>query len=291
MKKELNVETKQRCWSLVSNITYATVPSWYGATRRNLKCSICMPKVRGEERFPLLIWLCGGAFKVMDTEVWWPQWTEFARKGCVVASVEYRTSNEEVFPAALCDVKAAIRYLKAHADWYGIDPNRVFVAGESAGGALASLAGVTGSKELGKYDVGEWLNVDSSVRGVIDYYGVTDMRSSKGDDKQENSGVQGNSNATFGATEQFLGIEGNQEELQREASAICHISSATPPFLIFHGEKDDLVDIAQSDHLYQRLCEANVRADYYVLKGEGHGADVFYQEELMELVRRFIESV
>ena len=143
MKKELNIKTEQKCWSLVNNITYAEVPFWYGATYKNLKCSICMPKVRGGERYPLLVWLCGGAFKVMDVDVWWPQWTEFARRGCIVASVEYRTSNEEVFPAALCDVKAAIRYLKAHAEWYGIDPEQVYVAGESAGGALASLVGVT----------------------------------------------------------------------------------------------------------------------------------------------------
>ena len=80
MKKELNIKTEQKCWSLVNNITYAEVPFWYGATYKNLKCSICMPKVRGGERYPLLVWLCGGAFKVMDVDVWWPQWTEFARR-------------------------------------------------------------------------------------------------------------------------------------------------------------------------------------------------------------------
>ena len=59
MKKELNIKTEQKCWSLVNNITYAEVPFWYGATYKNLKCSICMPKVRGGERYPLLVWLCG----------------------------------------------------------------------------------------------------------------------------------------------------------------------------------------------------------------------------------------
>lgn len=291
MKKELRIKTRQRCWSLVSNITYASVPSWYGATFRDLKFSVCMPKVRGNERYPLLIWLCGGAFKVMDTEVWWPQWIEFARKGCVVASVEYRTSNEEVFPAALCDVKSAIRYFKTHADRYGIDPERIFVAGESAGGALASLAGVTGSKEPGKYDVGQWLEADSSVRGVIDYYGVTDMRNRGECKNSASAAVNGNTNATYGATEQFLGMEGDIHVLQEEASAVCHISSQTSPFLIFHGDKDALVDMSQSEELYQALCEAGVRADYYVLNGEGHGADAFYQEELLEIVREFIGSV
>lgn len=75
MKKELNIKTEQKCWSLVNKITYAEVPFWYGATYKNLKCSICMPKVRGGERYPLLVWLCGGAFKVMGC-------------GCVVAPVD-----------------------------------------------------------------------------------------------------------------------------------------------------------------------------------------------------------
>lgn len=282
MRQEMKVDTKQKCWSLATDITYATVPAWYGAAFRSMKCSVCMPKTRGNQRYPLLIWLCGGAFKVMDKDVWWPQWIEFARKGCVVASVEYRTSNEEVFPAALCDVKTAIRYFKTHSDLYGIDPERVFVAGESAGGALASLAGVTGSKEQGKYDVGEWMEADSSVQGVIDYYGVVDMR---------NVAVRLNGNGTFGAEEQFLGIEGNLAELKEEASAVCHVSSNTPPFLIFHGDQDPLVDIAQSEELYQRLCDADVRAEYYVLQGEGHGSEAFYQEEMLEIVRRFICSV
>lgn len=295
MKKKLKIETKQKCWSLVTGITYATVPSWYGATFRDLKCSVCMPKVRGEERFPLLVWLCGGAFKVMDTEVWWPQWIEFARKGCVVASVEYRTSNEEVFPAALCDVKTAVRYFKTHADWYGIDPDRVFVAGESAGGALAGLVGVTGSRTAGKYDVGQWLEADSSVCGVIDYYGVAYMRASDTEQRVSTdssciTAVQGDTNSTYGAVEQFLGIEGDLCKLRTEASAVCHISEKTPPFLIFHGERDDLVDSAQSEELYRQLCSAGVQADYYLLEGEGHGADAFYQEELMEVVRQFITS-
>lgn len=279
MKKTIKVETKRRCWSLVEDITYATVPSWYGSTYRDMKCSICMPKVREKGvSYPLLVWFCGGAFKLMDKDVWWPQWMEFARDGCVVASVEYRTSNEEVFPAALTDAKAAVRYLKANAEAYGIDRDRVFVAGESAGGALASLVGVTGDN----YNVGGHLACDSRVCGVIDFYGVVDMAGLGASDTQ---------NTTFGANEQFIGIEGDTEALKREASAVSHISKDAPPFLIFHGDKDDLVPAAQSDLLYDRLCEAGVRADYYILEQEGHGADAFYQKEVLDIVRAFMESV
>lgn len=279
MKKTIKVETKKKCWSLVEDITYATVPSWYGSTYRGMKCSICMPKVRESGvKYPLLVWFCGGAFKVMDKDVWWPQWMEFAREGCVVASVEYRTSNEAVFPAALTDAKAAIRYLKANAEAYGIDADKVFVAGESAGGALASLVGVTGDS----YNTGEYLTCDSRVRGVIDFYGLVDMTGPV---------AGGTQNMTFGANEQFIGVEGDGEALKREASTVCHISVDTPPFLIFHGDKDDLLPAAQSDLLYEKLCEAGVRADYYILEQEGHGADAFYQKEILDIVRAFMDSV
>lgn len=275
----MKVKTTQKSWSLVEDITYATVPAWYGATYRDMKCSICMPKFREEnEKYPLLIWVCGGAFKVMDKDVWWPQWMEFARGGCIIAGVEYRTSNEAVFPAALQDVKAAVRYLKANASLYAIDKNRVFVAGESAGGALASLAGVTGSQ----YDTGAYPEQDSSVRGVIDFYGVVDMTA---------QAIQSGSNDTFGAEDQFLGVEGDHDALKKAASAISYISPDTPPFLIFHGEQDDLVSTSQSDTLYDRLQDAGVRADYYILEQEGHGADAFYQKEIMDIIRDFMNSV
>lgn len=267
MKKNMKVKIERECWSLVTNITYATVPYWYNATFRDLKASIVMPKVRESGmRYPLLIWICGGAFKVMDKDVWLPQWMEFARKGVIVASIEYRTSNEAVFPAALMDVKSAIRYFKENAERYAADADNIFVAGESAGGALAALAGVTGKPECGMEDSDN----GNEVRGVIDFYGVVDMAF---------GGIMGNSNLTAGAEEQFIGVEGNRSELIREASAVNYISKHTPPFLIFHGTEDHMVSIKQSDLLYEKLCEAGVRADYYVLEQEGHGADAFINRD------------
>lgn len=283
MKKNISIKTVQKSWSLVNDLTYATVSSWYGSSYRDLKFSICMPKVRtAGEKYPLLIWLCGGSFKVMDKDVWWPQWMEFARRGCVTASIEYRTSNEEIFPAALTDVKAAVRYFRANASLYAIDPEQIFVAGESAGGGLASLAGVTGRKGQTKYDVGDHLSQNSCVQGVIDFYGVVDIRE---------RAILDDSNLTFGAEEQLVGVEGDISARKKEASAVMHVTGETPPFLIFHGSNDTLVPPSQSSTLYEKLCEAGVRADYYVLEGEGHGADAFYQSEIMDIVWEFIHSV
>ena len=264
---------------MVTNITYATVPYWYNATFRDLKASIVMPKVRESGmRYPLLIWICGGAFKVMDKDVWWPQWMEFARKGVIVASIEYRTSNEAVYPAALIDVKSAIRYFKENAEKYAVDADNIFIAGESAGATLAALTGVTGKTDCGMEDSDN----GNEVRGVIDFYGVVDMAF---------GGITDNSNLTAGAEEQFIGVEGNRSELIREASAVNYISKHSPPFLIFHGTEDHMVSIKQSDMLYEKLCEAGVRADYYVLEQEGHGADAFYQQGIMDIIYDFVQSI
>lgn len=244
MKNYRKVKTAQKSWSLVTNITYATVPYWYDATYRDLKASIVMPKDRTDGKvYPLIIWICGGAFQVMDKDVWWPQWMELARRGVIVASIEYRTLNEAELPAALQDVKTAIRYFKENAEKYAVDPDKVFISGESAGGALAVMAGVTEEEE--NRSGGE--EKGSGVRGVIDFYGAVDLFSPE-------------------------------------------ISENAPPFLIFHGTEDDLVDIEQSDKLYERLNEVGVRADYYVLEQEGHGADAFYQKEMMDIIYDFIIS-
>lgn len=274
MKKVLQIERKQECWSFVPGVAYTRVPSWYDSSVKNLRMSILMPKHREDRKnLPVLVWLCGGAFQVMDPDVWIPQWTEFARRGCIVAGVEYRTANEAEFPAALEDVKSAIRFLRGNASDFGLDPDRIFIAGESAGGCLACLAGVYGEDR--KYDVGDYLEYSSRIQGVIDFYGVTDFtyKSDGADDLDQ-------------VVRQFLG--GNS--LEEEASACLHVDADTPPFLIFHGDRDELSDICQSEKMYQNLVKQGISADFYILEGCGHGADEFYQEEILEIVADFIHE-
>ena len=274
MKKVLQIERKQECWSFVPGVAYTRVPSWYDSSVKNLRMSILMPKHREDRKnLPVLVWLCGGAFQVMDPDVWIPQWTEFARRGCIVAGVEYRTANEAEFPAALEDVKSAIRFLRGNASDFGLDPDRIFIAGESAGGCLACLAGVYGEDR--KYDVGDYLEYSSRIQGVIDFYGVTDFtyKSDGADDLDQ-------------VVRQFLG--GNS--LEEEASACLHVDADTPPFLIFHGDRDELSDICQSEKMYQNLVKQGISADFYILEGCGHGADEFYQEEILEIVDDFIHE-
>lgn len=282
MRKEITVKSEHEVLSLINDVAFASVPAWYDATRKTLKMNIICPKVRKEHKpMPLMIWVCGGAFRLVDRAVWIPEMMYFARKGYVVASVEYRTSPEAEFPGALCDVKAAIRYLRAHAEDYCIDPERVVIMGESAGGALASLVGTTGGYK--EFEQGDFLEYSSKVKAVVDYYGLVDI------ENVDLSGTGTHDVPPF-TCEDWIGLN-YTKEMAKKASAIHYVNENTPPFLIFHGEADTCVLPEQSENFYKKLTEKNVYAEYYLLKGEGHGADAFYQDSTKEIVLAFLEKV
>lgn len=280
MKQTINVAPSREVLSLVTNVTFSNVPCWYDATRRDLHMDLIIPKQRlGHKPCPVIVWICGGAYMVVDHAVWMPEMVRFARAGYVVASIEYRTSNEAKFPAQLIDVKAAIRYLRAHAQEFCIDPERIFVMGESAGGTMASLLGTTGGME--EYDKGDHLQFSSRVQGVVDFYGLTDIRP--------------DACATGGAVppwtlDAFLGLEDSDAQAAR-ASAVNHVSADTPPFMILHGSEDPVVPLAQSQLLYDVLQEKGVKAELLILEGATHGDDRFYQDEMVARILDFLQRI
>ena len=281
MKQMIRAEKSHRVLSLIPDIAFSNVPAWFGATREDLKLNLIAPKNRtGEERFPLIIWICGGSYRLVDRAVWMPELLYFAERGYVVASVEYRTAPQAMFPAALEDVKSAIRYLKAHAADYCIDKGRVVIMGESAGGTLASLAAVTGYDR--RFDVGEHLGENSVVHAAVDFYGIVDMLhtpfAAAGHDVPE------------WLLHDFLGNDYTEQDA-RSASAISYIGKDTPPFLILHGSADRAVPINQSERFYDALHKNEIRSDFYVLEGAGHGEDCFYTDEIKERILLFLNEV
>lgn len=252
MIKTISVLAEQEPISLYADITYKNEDYWYNHTQRPLKMSILMPKRLDKhegEKHPLLVFLCGGAMQVVDNNVWIPQLIRYAKEGMIVASVEYRTESDEVPKSeAAYDVKAAIRYLRAHADRYLIDKDNVFVMGESAGAWVSEMVGLTMGRP--EFEKGDFLNESSGVNGVIDIYGP----------------------ATWEKWE-----------------LLHYVTKDAPPFLIFHGEADQVVPISESEKLYARLTENGVPADFYRLTGCIHGADNFYQKEIEDIVLDFIK--
>ena len=104
-KEILTLPVTQEVWKLLTDVTYAQVPFWFDQSWRPLKLDLLLPKHQENHKpLPLFVWVCGGGFTVMDKDIWVPELIDIARSGFVVASVQYRTSNEAPFPAAIEDV-------------------------------------------------------------------------------------------------------------------------------------------------------------------------------------------
>lgn len=274
MRQEIEVKVVQEVQSLAVNIGYKTVGDWFDGTLRALTLDAILPKHReGHALQPILIWLCGGGFSQVNEHIWLPEMVKYARAGITVISPRYRTSNEAPFPAQICDVKAAIRYVRANAARFSGDPDRIFLMGESAGAILSELAAATPNDP--RFLEGEYPEVSDAVTGVIPFYGACDMT-------LQDRKMNWRNMAYFGGP--FT------EEQTKAASALTYLSKDAPPFLIFHGQEDEKVPVEQSEILYKRLTELGVPADYYCVKGLNHGNDGFYQDEIADIVIRFIKA-
>ena len=166
----------------VSDITYAQVDSWYDHCRRDLKLDLIYPEDMSDKRYPCIVWICGGGWIRMDKSAHLSYLSTLAHQGFVVCSVEYRTSNEGCYPMQIEDVKAAIRYLKAHADRYRIDKEHFGAMGESAGGFLTCMAALDHDKAR---DVGEYLEESSSIQAACPWYPPTNLSTFKHKDAEE----------------------------------------------------------------------------------------------------------
>lgn len=171
MKKTLKPETTKPQYVVTTDITYAQVDSWFGHCRRDLKLDLIYPEDGEGKTYPCIVWICGGAWQRMDKAAHLAYLGTLAQEGFVVASVEYRTSNEGTHPMQLCDIKAAIRYLRAYAKRYRINSEKFGVMGESAGGYLTCMAALDQDKKL---DTGEYLEYSSQVQAACPWYPPTD---------------------------------------------------------------------------------------------------------------------
>jgi acetyl esterase/lipase len=217
---------------------------------------------------PLIVWIHGGAFLFGSKEGFpvEPVPVDFLLEGYAVASINYRLSLEAIFPAQLEDCKAAIRWLRAHADEFGIDSNRIGVWGASAGGNLAALVGTTG--ELRDFEVGENLAFSSRVQAVCDFFGPTDflqMDAHRLSDGQIHDAPDSPESKLVGGP-----IQENPDKARR-VNPITYVTKEVPPFLIVHGTVDRLVPFNQSQLLAAALEAAGAPVKFHPVEGGGHG--------------------
>jgi acetyl esterase/lipase len=212
------------------------------------------------EALPLVVWVHGGGWSKGDkaNNVALP----LSGRGYVVASVNYRLSGVASFPAQIEDCRAAIRWLRANASRYHIDPKRVGVWGGSAGGHLVALLGTAG--DVAKWDtVGGHADQSARVQAVCDYYGPTQL-----DVAKEPGGGRG---ADSAVGRLLGGAVDERKDAARQASPMTYVSADDPPFLILHGEDDPTVPIEQSEMFDTALRKAGVDSTFIRVKAAGHG--------------------
>lgn len=273
MKKCIQITPNESLITLSANVVYRQVPDWYGFGSRQLCLDLIRPS--GGAPKPVVVWIGGGAWQEMNRHIYIPELVFLAENGYAVASVDYRISANAKFPAQIEDIKAAIRYLRTHAAELNIDPGRIAVMGESAGGYLAALAGATGATR--QFDTGDCPEQSSAVQCVVDWYGPVDLSSLP--------------YAEHPATPQALLLGATpaaDPERARLASPITYVSPQTPPTLILHGNSDRLVPIAQSRAYYDKLVENGVDADLYELDGVDHGGPAFTAPEIKRIILDFL---
>lgn len=278
MREKVKIQVKAPQYSVVTGVTFAQVDAWFGHTRRDLKMDIIYPEDK-TKKYPCVVWICGGAWIRLDRSAHLAYLTELARNGFVVASVEYRTTNEGPFPIQLTDVKAGIRYLKALSDRYNIDPDRFGVMGESAGGYLAAMVALAEDKV---FDVGAFTEYSSKVQAACPWYPPSDVTSFPHPSVEEAA-----------ASMESLLLGKNVVQYQEEALQICPVSFVTkdaPPFLIIHGDNDHTVPFSQGEILHDKLEEAGADVKLLVLEGADHADMPFFQEELWQRIIAFFKD-
>lgn len=282
--ESMKVEVTEHQIDEIGGVIYSQIQS--RRSNRAMRMTLLVP--RTAEKKPAIIYFPGGGFTATDYEKFIEMRFALAKAGFVVAAAEYRVVPNK-FPAILEDGKSAVRFLKAHADAYGIDASKIGVLGDSAGGYLSQMVAVTGNEK--QFDKGDNLHVDSTVQAAATLYGISDLRNiGAGFDEAIQKVHQ-----SPAVTEALLvnGVAFNEypgasilsdSDKALAASSLGHIKKNLPPFLIMHGTEDKLVSPVQSEQLYEALKQNGNRVTYVKVDGAAHGDTVWFQKPIIDKV-------
>ncbi|MCB0277461.1 MAG: alpha/beta hydrolase [Calditrichaeota bacterium] len=251
---------------------------------RELRLDLFQPADRAEKPFPAVLLVHGGGWRSGDKSHLVPMAQQLAQRGYVAASVAYRLSPEARYPAAVTDLKAALRWLRAHAEDFRIDTARIAILGCSSGAQLATLVGFTPG--MAKFEEGENPDYPSTVQAVVNIDGVVDFTSDyvRGfeDDPRKNPSAAG---AWFGG--RFI----EKEALWREASPLQYAGSGSPPILFVNSSNPRFH--AGRDELLARLAAEGIYGEVYTFPDTPHPFWLFHPwfSETVDRVGRFLDKV
>ena len=247
---------------------------------RILQILVPRKRVMENEKYPLIVYVQGSAWHKQNVY----QHVGQLKQGFVVAIVQYRESDLAPFPAQIEDTKTAIRFLRKHHEEYFIDEQNVFLFGDSSGGHVALVSGLTSKLPL--FNGNLYSEYSNEVRAIIDFYGVVDITMEDGFPTTENH-QQPDSPEGY-----LIGRKNVLEHLDiaRQTSPMTYLDGDIPPILIAHGTKDRLVAFKQSVKLYKALKDKNKEVIFYRMKGADHGGPMFFCEEMLDEVIKFIKK-
>lgn len=283
-KETIKVEITDSQIDVISGVVYAQITT--KRANRPLLMTLLVPRTK--ELKPAIVYYPGGGFTSADHEKFIEMRMALAKAGFVVAAAEYRTVPD-CYPALINDAKSAVRFLRAHAAQFGIDPERIGVIGDSAGGYVSQMMGTTNGEK--GYDVGDFTSFSSNVQAAVTIYGISNLLNIGEGYSAEIQKVHASPAVTealllYGPA--FADFAGrsilSDPQKAMDASPLGHVKYNMPPFLIMHGSADKLVSPVQSEQLYKALKKKDNKVDYIIVDGAGHGDLYWYQPALINKV-------
>ncbi len=261
--------------------------AYAGTDNVRQRLDLFLPKNRETGRkLPVLVFIHGGAWQAGSKEDGRGQVMRFVAEGkCAGVSAGYRLSQEAKWPAQIHDCKAAIRWIKAHAQEHGLDGDRIVVWGASAGGHLVAVLGTSAGVEEMDGKLGPHVDKDTKVAGVIDFFGPTDVS------KMNAQRLPGTMDHDRGDAPEAKLLGGPVQTIPdkvKSANPLTYVDKSDPPILMVHGDKDPLVPHGQSEILEAELKKAGVANELYTVKGGGHGG--FRDPEVPRKVEAFLQK-
>lgn len=233
-------------------------------------------------KIPLVIFIHGGGWlsndKYADIGYMKKTVAEIVSSGFAMASIDYRFSSQAVFPAQMLDCNRAISFLYDNAGKYGFDKNRFAVMGFSAGGHLASLVGLSKNNNISSFFIPGTSKL-FDFKAVVDFYGPAELILFPGSNDEKSPEA-----ILIGAAPL------NRPDLARAASPVTYVDKNDPPFLIIHGEKDELVSPNQSRLLSSWLSVAGVKNELIIVKDAPHFGVMFDSDEIRNKVMSFLRN-
>lgn len=235
--------------------------------------------------FPCYVFVQGSAWMPQYVYANVPSLSNLALRGYVCAIVEYRHSGLAAFPAQIKDARNAVRFLRQNAARFGLNPEKIIIAGDSSGGHTAMWAGMLHDDDS---EDNLFPGISAQVCGIVNYYGSTSVIAPDSNPIQTAHCLPDSPEGKVMGGKNLL----ENPELARQLSVECNIHKDTvmPPVLMFHGTKDRLVNCNGSAILYEQLKKTGHPVDFYLIKGGDHGGPEFWTDKVLDIVDDFCKK-